>query len=484
MVAGSLGIKLYYKLVTMRAFLKKNFDTVKENVASSGLVKNLNALDLILIGLGAIVGAGAFVVTGQVAAQHSGPAVMVSYAIAGVVCIFVALAYAELAVMLPTSGSVYTYSYVAYGEIFAWLMGSIMFLEMGFGAASVSVGWSSYVQGILSHIGIVLPKALSVDYTNGGIVNLPAILIVFFAGLVVYLGTKDSKTLNTILVVVKFLAVLAFVIAAAPHFDEKNWDNFMPFGFDQVLVGSSILFFAFNGFGVIATAAEECKNPKRDITIGIIGALVLSTFVYILIGGLVTGIISYDLLNNAEPLAYALKQSGSQTGSVVVGVGAICGMTTVLMMQIYGFSRILYVIARDGMLPMSLADIDPKHGSPYKSVILITIVVALIGGFLPFDIISKLTSMGGIIDYICVTSVVIYLRLKMPSVARPFQCPAVFVIAPLALVACVYLLFKQIISANGELMLTGKLIIIWILSFIALYFIVKKPMNKSLIDKV
>ncbi len=458
----------------MKAFLKKDFDSIRENAANSSLAKNLTALDLILIGLGAIVGAGAFVVTGQVAAQYAGPAVMVSYAIAGLVCIFVALAYAELAVMLPTSGSVYTYSYVAYGEIFAWIMGSVMFLEMGFGAASVAAGWSSYVQGILLEIGISLPGSLGDVPANGGLVNLPAMGIVLFAGLIVYLGTKDSKKLNTILVVIKFLAITAFVIAAAPHFDQRNWANFVPFGFDGVVTGSSILFFAFNGFGVIATASEECKNPKRDITIGIVGALILSTIIYVIIGGLATGIISFDQLNNAEPLSYALKQSGSHMGSIIVGIGAICGMTTVLMMQIYGISRIFYVIARDGLLPKSLSELHPKHGSPYKALMVIVPLIALICGFLPFDMISKLTSMGGIIDYICVTSIVIYLRVKMPNALRPFQCPGVFIIAPIALLACSYLLLKQIIDINGQLMLTGKLIILWLVSFTALYFVRSK----------
>lgn len=462
----------------MRAFFKKNFDSVRESAAHSSLEKNLTAFDLIFLGLGAIVGAGAFVVTGQVAALYSGPAVMLSYSIAGLVCIFVALAYSELAVMLPTSGSVYSYSYVAYGELFAWVMGSVMFLEMGFGAAAVSVGWSSYIQGIFGSIGWHLPEALRGSTSNGGLVNLPAVLVLCFAGLVVYLGTKDSKRLNTILVVVKFLAVAAFVIAAVPHFDEKNWGNFMPFGFNQMLTGSSILFFAFNGFGVIATAAEECKNPKRDIKIGIIGALVLSTLVYVIIGGLATGIVPYYELNNAEPLAHALKMSGSHMGSAIVAIGAVCGMTTVLMMQVYGFSRILYVIARDGLLPEWITHMHPKHGSPYKAVILITILTALLGGFVPFDILGKLTSMGGIIDYICVTSVVLFLRITMPNASRPFHCPAVFLIAPIGLVACVYLLFKQIIGDDGQLMLTGQLIIGWIASFIVLYFLRCKSWQK------
>ncbi len=457
----------------MNPLFKKSFEEVKSAAAKSNLTKNLTAVDLILIGLGSIVGAGAFVVTGQVAAQYSGPAVMLSYAIAGIVCIFVALAYAELAVLLPTSGSVYSYSYVAYGEIFAWIMGSILFLEMGFGAAAVSIGWASYVQGILETAGITLPKAFITSPFEGGVFNFLAVFVLCFAGLVVYLGTKDSKRLNAILVVVKFLAIAAFVIAAAPHFDEKNWANFMPFGFDDVLIGSSILFLAFNGFSVIATASEECKNPSRDITIGIVGALVLSSLVYVLIGGLVTGIAPFNELNNAEPLTYALKKNGSHIGSIIVGIGAVCGMTTVLMMQIYAISRIVYVIARDGLLPKFLSNTHPTNGSPHNAVIVLTIMLSIIAGLMPFHIISKLTSMGGLIDYICVTSIVIYLRLKMPNIVRPFQCPMVFIIAPLALVACTYLLFKQIIDTNGELILTGKIMIGWMIAVVLLYFIRK-----------
>src|SRR6476659_2607067 len=282
----------------MKAFYKKSISTIKDSSKNSALVKNLGALDLIMIGLGSIVGAGAFVITGQIAAKFAGPAVMLSYSIAGIVCIFVALAYAELAVMLPTSGSVYTYSYVAYGEIFAWIMGSIMFLEMGFGAAAVAAGWSSYVQSLLTQAGFTIPESIGKVASHGGFCDLLAVGISCFSGLVVYLGTKDSKRLNTILVIVKFAAIAVFIFTAVPHFDKSNWENFMPFGFDNVLRGSSILFFAFSGFGVIATAAEECKNPKRDLTIGITGALVLSTIVYVVLGGLVTGIVPFDELDN------------------------------------------------------------------------------------------------------------------------------------------------------------------------------------------
>lgn len=460
----------------IRAFYKKDINSIKENSASSGLTKHLGPMDLIIMGLGSIIGVGAFVTTGMVAAQYAGPAVTLSYAIGGLVCIFVALAYAELAVMIPTSGSVYTYSYVAYGELFAWIMGGVMFLEMGLGAASVAAGWSAYVQGLMAQTGITISDMLGKVPSQGGVCNLLAIIMAGFAGMVVYLGTKDSKRLNTILVIIKFVAIVAFVIAASPHFDSKNWSDFMPFGFDGVLGGASISFFSFCGFGVIATAAEECKNPKRDVTIGVVGALILSTLVYVTLGGLVTGLVPYTELDNAQPLAYALNKKGSQIGSIIVAIGAICGMTTVLMMQLYGLSRIVYVISRDRMLPSSLSQIHPKYGSPHKTIVILTILIALIAGFMPFDTIIRLSSMASLMDYACVTSIVLYLRFKMPALQRHFQCPAVFIIAPIALMACIYLLFKQVIE-NGQLMLTGKILIAWFVIMIPLYFI--KPRNEA-----
>lgn len=461
----------------IRAFYKKNIDSIKETSASSGLAKHLGPMDLIMMGLGSIIGVGAFVTTGMVAAKYAGPAVTLSYAIGGLVCIFVALAYAELAVMIPTSGSVYTYSYVAYGELFAWITGGIMFLEMGLGAASVAAGWSAYVQGLMVQTGITIPDILGKVPSQGGFCDLLAIMMAGFAGLVVYLGTKDSKRLNTILVIIKFVAIIAFVVAASPHFESKNWSDFMPFGFHGVLGGASISFFSFCGFGVIATAAEECKNPKRDVTIGVIGALILSTLVYVVLGGLVTGLVPYTELDNAQPLAYALNKKGSQIGSIIVAVGAICGMTTVLMMQLYGLSRIVYVISRDGMLPSSLSQLHPKYGSPHKTIIILTILIALIAGFMSFDTIIRLSSMASLMDYACVTSIVLYLRFKMPELQRHFQCPAVFIIAPIALMACIYLLFIQVVDKNGQLMLTGKILISWFVVMIPLYFL--KPRNDT-----
>jgi APA family basic amino acid/polyamine antiporter len=455
----------------MSFFKKKSFEEVKEVSTTSGLEKTLGPLDLILLGLGGIIGTGVFVLTGSVAAQYSGPAVMISYSIAGLTCIFVALVYSELATMIPTSGSVYTYSYVAFGECIAWIIGGIMILEMGFAAATVAAGWSGYIQALIKSAGFTLPYSFTNIPSQGGIMNLPALIIILFVSGILFLGTKDSKRLNAFLVVVKMLAVFAFIFYATPHFQISNWSNFMPYGFDDVVLGSSILFFAFTGFGTIATSAEECKNPKKDMFIGIVGSLVLATVVYIIIGGLVTGIAPFAELNNSQPLAHALSINDSHFGSAIVATGAVCGMTTVLMMNIYGISRIFYVMARDKLLPQAFARLHPRFASPYFSIIILCFMIGSLAAFAPHQILGQLSSMGALIDYIAVALAVMVFRIKLPDAHRPFKCPAVWVIAPIAFLSSLYLLSKQIISKDWSLMITGELIIYWIVATFFLYVI-------------
>ena len=457
---------------------KKSFDSVKQVGNASGLDKSLTALDLILLGLGAIVGTGVFALTGMVAAKYSGPAVTVSYAIAGFTCIFVALAYTELATMLPTSGSIYTYSYVAFGEVVAWLVGGLIIVEFGFAASAVSGSWSAYIQGIFDSAGFSIPHMLGHSPAEGGIINLPALLIVLFVGFMLYRGTKESKKLNNILVGIKMTAIFIFVFFAAPHFDATNWENFMPHGIDDVLFGSSILFFAFTGFGILASAAEECKNPKKDLTIGIIGSLVLATIVYIVVAAVLTGIVPFAELDNARPLAYALNKHGNNIGSTLVATGAVAGMTTVIMVNIYGQSRIFYVIARDGLLPKFLAKIHHKYDSPHITIGIFTLIIGLIGAFIPYSILAQLASMAALTDYVLVAIIVMVFRFKYPKVERPFKCPAVFFIAPIALVASFYLLFKQILGKDGNMLITGEIFIYWFIIMFILY-VIKSSLTKT-----
>lgn len=455
----------------MSFLTKKTFESVREAGATGGLAKTLTAFDLILLGLGGIIGTGIFAMTGFVAAKYSGPAVMLSYGIAGIVCIFVALAYTELASFLPTSGSVYTYTFVAFGEVFAWLVSGVLILELTVSASAVAVAWSGYAISILNSAGINVPIEYSAGPLNGGIINVPAVAIVAFVSSLLYRGTRDSKRVNAILVFIKMAAIGIFIFVAAPHFDAKNWDNFMPHGVHNVLIGSSILFFALTGFASLATAAEECKNPKRDLTIGIIGSLGLSTILYIIVGGLATGIVSYELLDNSQPLAHALALNGSNVGSAIVATGAIFGMTTVIMMNIFAQSRIFYVMARDGLLPKVFAKIHPKYESPYVSVLILSAVIAILAGLVPLELIAQLSSMGALLDYIVIMMIVMLFRIKMPNIERSFKCPALFIIAPLGLFACVGLLFTQIISKEGKLLFTGELIIYWFITVFLLYVV-------------
>ena len=406
----------------------------------------------------------------MVAADHAGPAVILSYGIAGVVCVFVALAYAELAVLMPTSGSVYSYTYVAFGELFAWLIVSALVLELGIGAATVAGSWSSYVVNMMSAAGWDIPFAYRNVPADGGIANLPAIFITCVIGIFLYLGTKDSKILNNVLVVIKMGALLIFAVVAAPNFDSTNLNNFMPHGFDDVLIGSSILFFAYNGFGGLSATAEECKNPKRDLTIGIIGSLVLSTIVYIIIAGLVVGLAPYNELGN-DSLAYVLTKHGSNLGSIIVTTGAVAGMTTVLLMQIYTLTRILYVVSRDGLISKRFAKIHKKHHSPYFTIMLLVFAVSFLSGFCEFKVLAKVSSMGALIEYSAAIACVLMIRIKMPELERKFKCPAIFIIAPVGLLATTYLLFKQIIDANGNLMDTGAITLYWFAIMTALYLV-------------
>ena len=455
----------------MNFFKKKSFESVKSVSSASGLDKNLTAFDLVLLGLGGIIGTGVFALTGMVSAQYAGPAITLSYAIAGFVCIFVALAYTELATMLPTSGSIYTYSYVAFGEMAAWLVGGVIILELGIATSTVAGSWSAYVQSVFISAGCGLPDYLTRTPSEGGIINLPALLIIFFVGAMLYRGTKESKKLNTILVFVKMIAIFIFVFLAAPHFEPANWENFMPYGFDDVLRGSSILFFAFTGFGTLASAAEECKNPKKDLIIGIIGSLICATIVYVTVGAVLTGVVPFGDLDNAQPLAYALQLVGSNIGSALVSTGAIAGMTTVIMINTYGISRIFYVIARDGLLPKSLAKIHHKYDSPYVTLVFFVVVMGIMGAFVPYKLLAQLSSMGALADYMVIIVIVMLFRLQYPNVERTFKCPIIFVIAPVALLAVIYLLFKQIIGNDGELLMTGKVFIYWFIITFILYLV-------------
>lgn len=424
----------------MSLFRTKNIGDMVQGAQQHALKKSLGALDLVLLGIGCIIGTGIFVLTGVAAAKYAGPGIMLSFVLSGLACAFAALAYAELASMIPVAGSAYTFAYAALGEIVAFVVGWALICEYTVGAAAVAAGWSGYMVGLLKTMGIVLPQAWTAVPADGGIINLPAVIIVSILSYLLLLGTKESATLNKILVFIKLAVVALFLILATPYVDTSNWSPFLPFGWSGVAAGAAIVFFAYIGFDAVSTAAEECKNPNRDIPIGIVGSLVVCTILYIAVAAVLTGVVPYALLANSEPVAFALRYVGSNIGSALVATGAICGITTVLLVMIYSQTRVFLAMARDGMIPQNLVKIHPKYGTPHTITLFTGVMVCILSGLLPINIIAELCNMGTLLAFCIVSVGVLALRKTQPDAHRPFRCPAANIVVPLAVIFCGYLI--------------------------------------------
>lgn len=426
----------------MSLFSTKPIETMLEGTQTVRLKKSLGALDLVTLGIGCIIGTGIFVLTGVAAATYAGPAVMLSFILSGVACAFAALAYAELAAMVPVAGSAYTYSYAALGELIAWIIGWDLILEYTVGASTVASGWSAYFIGLLKAGGIELPKYLTAVPADGGVVNLPAIVIVAILTALLVSGSKESAKVNKILVFIKVGAVLLFLFLATPHVNTANWSPFMPFGWSGVAGGAAIVFFAYIGFDAVSTAAEEAKRPNKDIPIGIIGSLLVCTVLYIAVSAVLTGVVPYAQLNNAEPVAFALRSIGNNMGGALVAVGAICGMSTVLLVFMYGQSRVAFAMSRDGLMPKGICKVHPTYGTPYLMSLITGGIVSILAGFLPINIIAELCNIGTLFAFCLVAIGVLLLRYKQPNLPRPFRCPAIAVVSTLAVVLSFYLMLN------------------------------------------
>jgi basic amino acid/polyamine antiporter, APA family len=453
----------------MSIFRMKTLLQVKEASSASNLKKTLTAFDLIVLGIGAVIGTGIFVITGP-ASQLSGPALPISFLLSGFVCMFVALVYTEIATMIPTSGSVYTYAYLALGEVFAWIVGMLILIEFAIGGSTVAAGWSAYMVQILHNVGISLPHELSHVPAQGGICNLPAIFIAMLITYITIRGTKESALLNNILVIVKLAAIMLFVLVAFPHIKTSNWENFAPHGFSGIASGSALVFLAFGGFDSLATAAEECKNPKRDLTIGLIGSLLICTLVYMIVSAVLTLIVPYTELNNAKPLSHALTLNGSHIGSALLAVGGVAGMTTVMLVNVYAQSRIFYAMSRDGLLPKIFMKMHRRFESPYISVIVTGVIVAFSSGFIPINILGALNSAGLLSVFAIACVIVLVLRVKMPDADRPFRCPLVFIVSPLAIISCCYLMYKLLDQI-------GLILAVFLLASLVIYFLYSMKMS-------
>ena len=424
----------------MNLFRTKSIADMIDGTHKQGLKKTLGSLDLTLLGIGCIIGTGIFVLTGVAAAKYAGPGIMLSFVLSGLACAFAALAYAELAAMIPVAGSAYTFAYAALGEIVAFIVGWALICEYTVGSAAVAAGWSGYAVGLFKTAGIILPKAWTAVPADGGILNVPAIIIVAFLTYLLVLGTRESAKLNKILVFIKLGCVALFLFLATPHVNPQNWEPFLPFGLSGVATGAAIVFFAYIGFDAVSTAAEECRNPNKDIPRGIVGSLLVCTVLYIAVAAVLTGVVPYTMLNNSEPVAFVLRSIGMNFGSAVVAVGAICGITTVLLVMIFGQTRVFLAMSRDGMIPKNMVKMHPKYGTPHKITIITGSVVCILSGLLPINIIAELCNLGTLFAFCIVSIGVAVLRKTQPDVERPFRCPAVAITVPLAVIFCGYLI--------------------------------------------
>lgn len=463
---------------------RKSVDDIKRTseADSHKLSKSLGPFSIMAMGIGAIIGAGIFVLTGTAAAQYAGPSIMLSFVLGGVACAFVGLCYAELAAMLPVSGSCYTYTYATLGEVFAWMIGWDLVLEYAMGAATVAVGWSGYVVSILRNIGIVVPPqfaaapgttvTLADGSTATAIINLPAPLIVAALTAMLVFGTKESARLNNIMVAIKLVVVVAFIAVGAFYVSTANWHPFIPantgefghFGYSGILRGSAVVFFAFIGFDAVSTAAQEARDPQRDMPVGILGSLVVCTVLYILVAAVLTGLVPYADLNVSDPIAKGVDVISATWFAILVKIGALTGLTTVILVLLYGQSRIFFTMSEDGLLPGLFAHVHPTLNTPYRSQIMIGVIVAIVAALVPIGILGEMVSIGTLFAFVLVCGSVIYLRRSDARVERPFKVPAVPVVPILGILFCLLLM-------SGLPVFTWLRLLIWMAIGLAIYFL-------------
>lgn len=410
--------------------------------SQSSLTRCLSATDLTLMGIGAIIGAGVFVLTGIAAATKAGPAICLSYVLAGLASLFTALSYAELAASVGGCGSAYSYAYASFGEIIAWLIGWALLLEYTVAVSSVAIGWSGYVNNALQAIHHGLPLALTMDPFEGGWLDLPAVIMVAILAILLCMGVRQSARFNAIIVFVKLIAIAIFIGVALFNINPQNWHPFLPFGWHGISQGAAIVFFAYIGFDAVSTAAEETINPQRNLPIGIISSVLICTVVYMIVAILLTGITPYSTLNVPSPVADALLKIGYPIASGLIALGAIAGLTTVMLVMFYGLTRIMLAMSRDGLLPPLFSRINPRTKTPVTIIILSGIAIALIAGFVPLSEAAAIVNIGTLAAFTLVSSGVIAMRWMHPELPRPFKLPLNPIVPFLGIAFCIYLMIN------------------------------------------
>jgi APA family basic amino acid/polyamine antiporter len=460
----------------MSLFRKKTLEFLLEEAKGENrLHRVLGAKQLTALGIGAIIGAGIFVATGAAARNVAGPALMLSYVVAGVTCVFAALCYAEFASMVPIAGSAYTYALATLGEMFAWIIGWDLVLEYAVGSATVANGWSGYFQSVLVKMGVELPRALSESpwvydsdaqkfIARGGFINLPAVLIVAAVTAVLVKGIAESAKFNAVMVAIKLAAVLFVIMVGAFLVDPDNWVPFAPYGMTGLsffgehvagqttpdgktplgmLAGAAIIFFAYIGFDSVSTHAEEAKNPQRDVPIGIIASLLVCTVLYVGVVAVLTGMVPWHQIDPGAGVAMAFDQKGLAWAQVIIAIAGVAGITSVLLVMMLSGPRVFLAMARDGLVPREFfGAIHPKFRTPWKSTILIGVFVAIMAGFLPLDFLLHLTNIGTLLAFVIVCAAVLIMRKKYPDAVRPFRCPWVPLVPILGILSCLLLMFS------------------------------------------
>ncbi len=490
-------------------FLTKSLPDLMQEAKDnkSGLKKTLTGLNLTTLGIGAIIGAGIFVLTGQAAAQYAGPAIVISFIISGIACAFAGLCYAEFASMIPISGSAYTYSYATLGEFLAWIIGWDLILEYLFAASTVSVGWSGYMVSFLHDFGIDIPTAftaatgsvlvevpkvgwqqLTSNLSTGllaqginvaslphltAVINLPAMFIIAALTILLVIGIRESANFNNIMVIVKVAVIILFIAIGIAFVKVGNWHPFIPantgvwghFGWSGILRGAGVIFFAYIGFDAVSTAAQEAKNPQRDMPIGILGSLSLSTVLYILVAIVLTGIVSYTTLNVSDPVAVGVNAMGPGMFWLrpIVKIAAIAGLSSVILVMLMGQPRIFYTMSKDGLLPPVFSSVHPRFKTPYVSTILTGLVAIVLAGVLPISILGELVSIGTLLAFAIVCVSIIVLRKTRPDLERPFRTPFVPLIPILGALIC-------LIQMAALPMDTWLRLIIWMAIGFVIYF--------------
>lgn len=478
--------------------IKKSVARIQAESGRSELKRTLGKWNLLSMGIGCIIGAGIFVMTGQAAAQYAGPAIMLSFVLAGLCCAFAGLCYAELASVLPVSGSAYTYSYATLGEIFAWMMGWLLLLEYGVAAATVSVGWSGYVVSFLKSLGIVIPASLTtptmlMDHTTHEVTitsgfNLLAMLGIGAMTALLIRGVKESVKVNNIIVGIKMVVVLLFILIGMWYVNPDNWFPFIPdhpitpdhpegdpdvYGWGGILRGAGIVFFAYVGFEAVSTAAQEAKDPQKDMPFGILGSLLICTILYMGVSAVLTGVVPYTELAVPDPMAVAVDAIGLGWFSFLIKIGAIAGLTSVMMVLLYGQTRIFYTMSRDGLIPPVFAAVHPKFQTPWVNTLIVGGVIGVLAAVTPISILGDLVSLGTLCAFAIICFSVLYLRVKEPNLVRPFKVPFSPYFPALGILLCGYLIWGLLSNP-----VTLKFYIIYLLLGVGIYFLYGRKHSK------